>query len=76
MDKLKQIKQEIINNIKWGRKEPEFTGGQSCGLPHRPVTLRSEELDLEIIIGSNRSVLKNKKLAFILFKLALNKLIR
>lgn len=73
---VSKIKEQIKNNLKWGSKRPSVTGGQQCGMPSYPVILKSEELDLEITVGYHRSQLKNKELAFTLFELALDDLIK
>ena len=73
---LSEIKQQIKNNVKWDSKRPPVMGGQQCGMPSYPVILKSEELDLEITVGYHRSQLKNKELAFTLFELALDDLVR
>ena len=72
---LNDIKQQIKNNVKWGSKRPPATGGQQCRMTSYPVILKSEELDLEIIVGCHRSQLKNKELAFTLFELVLDDLV-
>lgn len=73
---LTEIKQQIRDNIRWDVKRPIPLGGQQCGIPNYPVILKSEELDVEITVGYYRSQLKNKELAFDLFELALDKLIK
>lgn len=73
---MNEIKQQIKNNVEWDSKRPKVTGGQQCGMPSYPVILKSEELDLEIIVGYHVSQLKNKELAFTLFELALDDLVR
>ena len=76
MKELDEIKQAIKNNVKWDSKRPPVTGGQHCGMPSYPVILKSEEIDLEIIVGYHRSQVENKKLAFTLFELALDDLVK
>lgn len=76
MRTIEEVKKEIIDSVEWGQKKPEFTGGQSCGIPNYPVILRSDILDFEITIGYHRSSYKNKQLAYTLFELALDELIR
>ena len=73
---INEVKQQIKNNVKWDSERPKVTGGQSCGMPAYPVILISEELNIKIIIGYHRSQFKNKELAFTLFELALDELIR
>jgi len=73
---IEEIKNKIKANIEWGKKTPPHTGGQQCGVPRCPVTLKSEDLNLEITIGYHRSQLRNKELAFTLFELALDDLVR
>lgn len=73
---INEVKQQIKNNVKWDSERPKVTGGQNCGMPAYPVILISEEMNMKITIGYHRSQLKNKKLAFILFELALDELVR
>lgn len=73
---ITEVKQQIKNNVKWDSERPKVTGGQSCGMPLYPVVLISEELDIKITIGYHRSQFKNKQLAFTLFELALDELVR
>lgn len=75
-DKITSFKDQIKRNIKWSTKRPPIVGGQSCGMPVYPVILTSDELDFEIIIGCHRSQLKNKELAYTLFCLALDEIIK
>jgi len=70
-----ETKDRIKKNIQWDNKKPMVKGGQQCGMPDYPVILRSEELDFEITIGYYRSTLKNRKLAFTLFELALDEIV-
>ena len=73
---INEVKQQIKNNVKWDSERPKVTGGQSCGMPLYPVILISEELNIKITIGYHRSQFKNKELAFTLFELALDELVR
>jgi hypothetical protein len=73
---INEVKKQIKDNIKWDSKRPPMIGGQSCGMPTYPVILKSDELDLEITIGFHRSQLKNKELAFTLFELVVDELIK
>jgi hypothetical protein len=73
---IKDIKDQIKKNVKWDSKRPPERGGQMCGMPNYPVILKSEELDLEIVIGFYKSQLKNKEFAWILFELALDDLVK
>ena len=74
---IKEIKQQVRNNIKWSKKMPTGSiGGQQCGIPNYPVILKSEELDLEITFGYHRSQLKNKQISLILFELALDEIVK
>lgn len=74
--KIQEIKAKIKDNVKIGLKIPKPLGGQSCGMPNYPVILTSEDLDLEITIGYHRSQIRNKELAFTLFELVLDDLIK
>lgn len=71
-----ELKEEIKKNVKWDTKRPPVMGGQHCGMPTYPIILRSEELDLEITIGYHRSNIKNEELAYTLFELALDEIVK
>jgi hypothetical protein len=73
---LSEYKEIVKNNVKWDSKRPPVTGGQQCGMPRYPVILRSEELDIEIVIGFHHNSMKNKDLAWALFELALDDLVK
>ncbi len=69
-----EIKTLIRNNIKWKMRRPESSGGQSCGHIDPGCLLVSEELDLKIEFGYNRSMIQNKEMAYTLFELVLGDL--
>lgn len=73
---IEERKKSIKANVQFGTKKPERTGGQTCGVPVRPVILKSEELDLEITIGYHRSQFLNRELAYTIFELVLDDLIK
>lgn len=73
---IKELREEIKNNVKWSQKRPKAMGGQSCGMPSYPVILTSEELELEITYGRHKSTLKNKQMAYLLFELVLEEEIK
>ena len=73
---IKEVKQQIKNNVKFETVNPPQTGGQSCGIVYSKQRLYSEELDLTIETGYHRSQLKNRELLFTLFDLALDDLVR
>jgi hypothetical protein len=73
---IKEVKQQIRNNVKFESINPPQIGGQSCGMIYSKQRLYSEELDLTIETGHYRSQLKNRNLLFTLFDLALDDLIR
>ena len=73
---IKEVKQQIKNNVKFETVNPPQTGGQSCGIIYFKQRLYSEELDLTIETGYYRSQLKNRELLFTLFELALDDLVR
>jgi hypothetical protein len=60
MKTIEEVKEEIRKNVKWERPDPN-PGGQQCGMPHRPMILYSEELDLRISLDYHRSSLKNRE---------------
>lgn len=74
---IKEIKEQLKANVKWDIERPAVTGGQQTGICRTyPSILISEELDLKITVGYHRSINKNKELAFTLFELALDELVR
>jgi hypothetical protein len=74
---MENYQKDIIRkNITWNFKKPKKLGGQHCGITTQPIILRSEELDMEIIIGYHKSNYKNKELALTLFELALDELVK
>lgn len=73
---IKEIKEQIRNNVKFETVNPPQTGGQSCGIIYSKQRLYSEELDLMIETGYHRSQFKNKELLVTLFDLALDDLVR
>lgn len=54
-----EAKELILKAIKKIPYKEEPKGGQSCGIMYSGIRLYSEELDCEIMIGTNRSQLKN-----------------
>lgn len=76
MEIISEIKKRIKDNVEWAQKRTTPMGGQQCGFQYSPIVLKSEELNLEITVGYHRSNLKNKELAFALFELALDDLIK
>jgi len=75
MDKNK-LKEQIKKDIVWETIDPHRSGGQSCGVPIFVQTLSSNDLNIKISIGCKRSSLKNRDLAYLLFELALDELIK
>lgn len=73
MDKT-LAKQTISDSIIWKTARPK--GGQTVGLGDPAVTLICEDLDIEITIGCHRSQLKNKELAYTLFELAFDEVVK
>lgn len=72
---IKEIKEQIRNNLKFETINPPETGGQSCGIIYSKIRLYSEDLDLTIETGHYRSRVKNKELLLKLFDSALDDLI-
>lgn len=75
MDKkeiIEKLKKEAIrttiNNSKFG--------GQHCGVISRGITLIHEELGFSVTINNYRTQLKNIELAYILFELYLEEVIK
>jgi hypothetical protein len=73
---IKEVKQQITNNVKFETIDPPKPGGQSCGITYSRLRLYSEELDLTIETGYHHNVLKNKELLLTLFELVLDDLVR
>lgn len=71
---LQEVKEQIKKNVVF--KNNEMPGGQTCGLPISKTHLISEDIDVEIIVNHYRSTLKNRELAFTLFELALDDIVR
>lgn len=71
---LQEVKEQVKKNVIF--KKNEMPGGQTCGLPMAKAHLISEDIDVEIIVNHHRSILKNKELAFTLFELALDDIVR
>lgn len=64
-----EIKEEILKRIRRETPTNNKYGGQSCGLPSNKVILISDELNLRIEIGYNRSQIKNYEDAMLLMEL-------
>jgi hypothetical protein len=75
---LDKVKAEIKEKVVWSHNElhPKTSGGQSCGVMPSDITLYSEDLEIKITVGYNRSIFKNKELAMTLFELAMDDLIK
>lgn len=74
--RLKQAKQELMDNLLVKFEKKETLGGQHCGIPIIPVIVRSEELGVEIKIDHFRSNYQNRDFAILLMELAIDGLIR
>ena len=73
---MEDIKKRILDNIIIKVKHPTQPGGQSVHSFIRAITVKSEELDVEITIGYYRSQIQNKELALTLFNLAVDDILR
>lgn len=73
---LKEVKQQITDNVKFETINPPKTGGQTCGITYSRLRLYSEELDLTIETGYHQNPMKNKELLFTVFELVLDDLFR
>lgn len=71
---VEEVRQQVRDRVEWLVEEPKDTG-QQLGLK-TGITLRCEEFDIEIKVGSYRSREQNKELALILFELVLKELIK
>jgi protein subunit release factor A len=76
MLELKEVKQKIRDNVKISTRDIQPKGGQHCGIIQNPIVLKSEDLNLEIVIGYHRSQHKNKDLALLLFELTIDELVK
>lgn len=73
IERIKRVKEEIKKQFKWVLPKP--SAGMQCGMPME-ITLECEVVDFKITIGNCRSQLKNKELAFTLFELYLDEIIK
>ena len=71
---IEELKEQIKKNVVFKRNE--MPGGQSCGMPICKAHLISEEIGVEIVVNNYRNNFRNRELAFTLFELALDELIR
>lgn len=70
------IKEKLIANCEMGVVKPKSNGGQSIGIIHSPVYLKSEETEFYIKVGFHKSQYKNIQLAKTLFELYLDETIK
>jgi len=71
---IEELKEQIKKNVVFKRNE--MPGGQSYGMPICKAHLISEEIGVEIVVNNYRNNFRNRELAFTLFELALDELIR
>ena len=76
MKELDQIKSEIRSRLIKSHKDMNQGGGQRVSICHSQITVYSPDLDISIVIGTNRSQLKNVDLAYTLMDLAIDELIK
>ena len=69
---VEAIKKRIIDNVKWKTGREHLPGGQAVTICDTTIRLVSDELNLEIVYGCNRSQIKNKEEAYKLFEQVLN----
>lgn len=70
MDYKEKIKSETVISV-----EKPNIGGQQCGLFIPKITVKNDELSIEITIGYYRSREKNKRLALDLLELYIDEII-
>jgi len=70
-EEIARRKEIVLKNIKWEVKDPYERGGQSVGVMPKTVTLISDDLDVKISIGYERSQIRNKETALLIFDLVL-----
>lgn len=75
-ERVKEAKKELTKLLVVDVIKPTSTGGQQCGMPVYPISVKSEELGIEIIVKTHRSNHKNRELAFLLMDLAMDDLIK
>lgn len=75
-ERIKAAKVELMKNLIIISKDERPKGGQSCGMPILPISVKSEELGVEIIVKSFRSNFQNRDLAVLLMELAMDDLIK
>lgn len=74
--RVKEAKVELLKLLEINVIKPTSTGGQQCGMPVYPISVKSEELGIEIIVSTHRSNHKNRELATLLMELAMDDLIK
>lgn len=65
------IDEDIVKLIKWEQFPKIETGGQTCGVIPRGMTLVCEEMGFKVSINNFRSGFKNKEMCLMLFELYL-----
>jgi len=77
MSKIEEIKQKVRDNIEFSiGKSKRPIGGQSCGIEHLPIILKSEELEIEISINHFKSKHQNKDYGKMIFDLIIDDLVK
>ena len=75
-ERVDAYKKELMKLLVIEHKIPRPTGGQQCGMPIHPISVKSEELGIEIIVKAHKSNYKNKDLAVLLMELAMDDIIK
>ena len=75
-ERIKAAKVELMKNLIIISKDERPKGGQSCGMPIMPISVKSEEFGIEIIVKAHKSNFKNRDLAVLLMELAMDELIK
>lgn len=70
-EEVQKRKDIVLKNIRWETYNPNNKGGQQVGIMPKKITLISDDLDITICVGYEKSLYKNRDIALLLFDLAL-----
>jgi protein subunit release factor A len=65
------LKEILVKNLVF-KKQGNSPGGQSVAIVRADATVRSEDLDIEISVGTHRSFMKNREIALKLMLAAID----
>jgi len=70
-EEIARRKEIVLKNIRWEVKDPYQNGGQTVGVMPKTITLVSDDLDVKISVGYERSQIRNKEAALLIFDLVI-----